>query len=371
MPVQFHWALCSFNAGDGHHANPKVPERPATLEYLTRVTQAAEDAGCVNILVPTGTHCVDAWQTASALAMRTRKIKFLVAFRPGLVGPVLAAQQANTLDYLTGGRLSLNVVSGANSADLRRYGYHAGHDERYDCTEEFLDVVMRVWEEKGPVTHEGKFFRVEGAHVWPPRLSQPHPDIFLAGSSESAKRVAARFGDVHVFFAYEPETVAKDVEEVRGLAAEQPRRRPLEFGVRHCICVRETKEEARRAAERMIEGSELGNTATWADSVRTTESTSQRRINEMAARNPSYWLTETIWMGINKVRGGGATMFVGTPGMVARQIRAYVDAGVTHFIMHGYPYLEEAEIFGREVLPLLKDLGPLILPEPAGAAPAR
>ncbi|MBI3024301.1 MAG: LLM class flavin-dependent oxidoreductase [Candidatus Tectomicrobia bacterium] len=183
--------------------------------------------------------------------------------------------------------------------------------------------------------------------------------------------MAARFGDVHVFFAYEPETVAKDVEEVRGLAAEQPRRRPLEFGVRHCICVRETKEEARRTAERMIEGSDLGNTATWADSVRTTESTSQRRINEMAARNPSHWLTETIWMGINKVRGGGATMFVGTPGMVARQLRAYADAGVTHFIMHGYPYLEEAEIFGREVLPLLKDLGPLVLPEPAGAAPAR
>jgi alkanesulfonate monooxygenase len=73
-------------------------------------------------------------------------------------------------------------------------------------------------------------------------------------------------------------------------------------------------------------------------------------------------------MGINKVRGGGATMFVGTPDMVAAQIRAYVDAGVTHFIMHGYPYLEEAEIFGREVLPLLKDVDPLILPEPAAAS---
>ncbi|MEK6710442.1 MAG: LLM class flavin-dependent oxidoreductase [Nitrospinota bacterium] len=371
MPVQFHWALCSFNAGDGHHANPKVPERPATLEYMTRVTRAAEEAGCVNILVPTGTHCVDSWQTAAALAMLTRKIKFLVAFRPGLIGPVLAAQQANTLDYLTGGRLSLNVVSGANSADLKRYGFHAVHDERYDITEEFLEVVWRLWEEKGPVTHKSKFYDIEGAHIWPPRYSKPHPDVFLAGSSGSAKRVAARYGDVHVFFAYETETVAKDIQEVRQMAEALPRERPLEFGVRHCLCVRESKEEARRAAEKMAEESEIGNTATWSDSVRTGESTSQRRINEMAKRNASYWLTDTIYMGINKVRGGGATMFVGTPDMVARQIREYVDAGVTHFIMHGYPYLEEAEIFGREVLPLLKDVDPVILPEPAAAAAQR
>ena len=73
----------------------------------------------------------------------------------------------------------------------------------------------------------------------------------------------------------------------------------------------------------------------------------------MASRE-SLWLTDTIWMGVNKVRAGGATTFVGTPEMVANQFRQYIDAGVTHFIMHGWPYLEEAEIFGREVLPLLE-----------------
>lgn len=363
MSTQFHWALCSFNAGDGHRVNPSVPERDATLDYLARVTQAAEDAGMVNILVPTGTHCVDAWQTAAALALRTRKIKFLVAFRPGLVGPVLAAQQANTLDYFTKGRLSLNVVSGANSADLKRYGYHVSHDERYEVTEEFLEVVHRIWSGGGSVNFKGKYFDVEDAHVWPPRFTHPHPTVFLAGSSPGGKRVAARFGDVHVFFAYEPETVLRDVEEVRKLSEQFPRERPLEFGVRLCVCVRETRKEARRAAERLLEGSEIGNTATWSDSVRLSESTSQRRINEMASRE-SLWLTDTIWMGINRVRAGGATMFVGTPEMVANQIREYVDVGVSHFIMHGWPYLEEAQIFGCEVMPLLWDVEPLVLPEP-------
>ena len=366
MAVQFHWALCSFNAGDGHQINPAVPERPAKLDYLARVTQAAEDAGCVNILVPTGTHCLDAWQTASALAMQTKKIKFLVAFRPGLVGPVYAAQQANTLDYFTKGRLSLNVVSGANSADLRRYGYHAPHDERYEVTEEFLDLVHQLWEEDGPIDYKGRFFHVEDAHVWPKRYSDPHPTIFLAGSSPGGKRVAARFGDVHVFFAYEPETVAKEIQEVRKLEEEFERGAPLEFEVRHCVCVRETRQEARRAVEGWLNDSDIGNTATWADSVRLSESTSQSRINEMASRE-SLWLTDTIWMGVNKVRAGGATTFVGTPQMVANQFREYIDAGVTHFIMHGWPYLEEAQIFGREVLPLLKDVEPVILPDPREA----
>ncbi|MBT5947344.1 MAG: LLM class flavin-dependent oxidoreductase [Nitrospinaceae bacterium] len=371
IPTQFHWALCSFNAGDGHQINPKVPERPATLEYLTRVVQAAEDAGCVNILVPTGTHCVDSWETAAAISMNTRKIKFLVAFRPGLVGPVYATQQANSLDYLTGGRVSLNVVSGANQADLKRYGYHTPHDERYEVTEEFLEIVNLLWEEGDPVTFNGRFFQIEDAHVWPPRATRPHPDIFVAGSSDPGKRVAARFGDVHVFFAYQPEVVAADIREVREMAETYPRDKPLEFGVRHCVCVRETKEEARRAAESLAgEAVDLANTSTWADSVRSAESTSQRRINEMAS-GESPWLTDTLYMGVNRVRAGGATMFVGTPEMVAAQFREYADAGVTHFIMHGWPYLEEAEIFGREVMPLLKDLDPVILPEPDMATPEK
>ena len=68
MSVQLNWALCSHKAGDGHQVNPKVPERPATLKYLTEVVQSAEDAGFVNILVPTGTHCVDSWTTSASIA---------------------------------------------------------------------------------------------------------------------------------------------------------------------------------------------------------------------------------------------------------------------------------------------------------------
>jgi len=366
MPTEYIWALCSHRAGDGRQVNQKEPERPATLDYLVQVTRAAEEAGFANILVPCGTHCIDAWAVASAVAMRTRKIRFLVAFRPGITGPVYAAQQANSLDFLTGGRCTLNVVTGSTAVDQKRYGDHLAHDERYARTEEFLEVVTRLWEEDGPVTFKGRFFDVEGASIFPPRAARPHPPIYLAGSSEAGKRVAARFGDVHMMYAAEPEVVAKDVREVRRLAEGLPRERPLGFGIRHLVCVRETKEEARRAAESLIDKSDIEHTGTWADMKLRTESVGQQRVNEMASRG-SLWLTDAIWMGVNQVRAGAGTMFVGTPQMVAGVIREYFEAGVRHFIMHGWPHKEEAEIFGREVLPLLRDTDPVVVSAPAAA----
>ncbi len=367
MSTEYIWALCSHSAGDGHQVNQKTPERPATLDYLTEVTQAAEEAGCTNILVPVGTHCIDAFATAAAISTRTRKIKFLVAFRPGVVGPVASTQQANSLDYLTGGRVSINVVTGSTAVDQRRYGDHLAHAERYERTGEFLEVVRRLWESEGPVDFKGKHYDIEGASVYPPRVQMPNPAVYLAGSSDAGKRVAWEHADVHVMYAAEPDVIARDIEEGRRESVNFGRKRPLEYGIRHLVCVRETKEEARRAAEAMIDHSAIDNTGTWADMKLRSESVGQKRINEMASRG-DLWLTDTIWMGVNQVRAGAGTMFVGTPEMVADTIREYHQGGVTHFIMHGWPHKEEAEIFGREVLPLLKDTSPAVLPEPAGVS---
>ena len=215
--------------------------------------------------------------------------------------------------------------------------------------------------------YKGKFFEIEGASIFPERVTEPNPPIFLAGSSQAGKRVAWEYGDVHVMYAAEPEVVASDIEEGARESQKYDRERPLRYGVRHLVCVRETRKEAARAAEALIDRSDIANTGTWADMKNNTESTGQMRINEMGSRG-SLWLTDTIWMGVNRVRGGAGTMFVGTPEMVAATIREYYDAGVRHFIMNGWPHREEAEIFGREVLPLLKDTAPVALPDPAGVA---
>ena len=262
MSTEYIWALCSHRAGDGSQVNQKTPERPATLDYLAEVTATAEEAGFANILVPCGTHCIDAWTTAGAISSRTKKIKFLVAFRPGITGPVYAAQQANSLDYLTRGRCTLNVVTGSTPVDQKRYGDFMPHDDRYARTGEFLDVVRKLWNAEGPLDYKGKFFEIENAGIFPERVTKPNPPIFLAGSSEPGKRVAWEHGDVHVMYAAEPEVVGKDIEEGRRESQAYERERPLSYGIRHLVCVRETRKGSgarRRGAHRQERHLEHGH----------------------------------------------------------------------------------------------------------------
>jgi len=366
MSTEYAWFLPSARAGDGHKINLKEPERKPTIAYLSEVARAAERAGFVNLLVPTGTHCLDAWVTAAGVAQHTDRIKFCVAFRPGLTSPTFAAQTANTLDALTGGRLTVNVVTGSTPVDQMRYGDHLAHDERYERTEEFLDVIRAIWTSEEPVTFRGKHYDIRGASIFPRQVSRPYPAIYLGGSSEAGRRVGAKHADVHMMYAVEVETIAQDAEDMRRRAAEFGRESELRFGARMHIVCRETKAEARRAAEALLEGSDISNTGVWADMKNNTESAGQMRVNELARRG-SLWVTDTLWMGVNTVRAGAGASLVGTPGMIAGALKEYVQAGVQTFILSGWPHVEEVEIFGREVMPLLGDTRPLPLEAPLPA----
>ena len=228
--TEYAWFLPTGRYGDGHTINAKVPERPPTVEYISEVARAAEAAGFVNLLVPTGTHCLDAWMITLAVAQRTGRIKFCVAFRPGLSSPVLTAQQANTYDAVTGGRLTVNVVTGSTPLDQRRYGDHLAHAERYERTEEFLDVVKALWTSDEPVSYSGKYYQIENATLYAKAVSKPHPTIFLGGSSEAGRRVGAKHADVHMMWAVAPEQVAEDAADMRRRAQEAGRD-DLRFGL--------------------------------------------------------------------------------------------------------------------------------------------
>lgn len=360
MATEYAWFLPTASNGDGHKINIKVPERQPTVEYLSEVARAAEKAGFVNLLVPTGTHCQDAWIMAAAVAQHTERIKFCIAFRPGLTSPVFAAQTANTVDKITGGRVTVNVVTGSTPKDQMRYGDHLPHDERYERTEEFLDIVKAIWTAENPVTFKGKHYDIRDAAFFPEHVSDPYPTVYMGGSSEAGRRVGAKHSDVHMMYAVEVETIAGDVKDMKRRAAEFGREDALKFGVRMHIVCRETKAEARRAAEAMIAGSDISNTGTWADMKNETESTGQMRVNELAKKD-SLWITDTIWMGVNTVRAGAGMSLVGTPEMIAKTLKEYVDVGVECFILSGWPHVEEAEIFGHEVMPLLQDTDPVTL----------
>ena len=187
-----------------------------TLENLTSLVRVAEDFGFEAALTPTGSACEDSWIATAALAQHSSRLKFLVAFRPGVLSPVLAAQEASTYQRFTGSRLALNIVTGGEEAEMRRYGDHEEKAARYRRTGEFLSILRGVWQ-GGEFSYDGEFYTVERARVAYPVPSVPQ--IYFGGSSPEAIEVAAEHADVYLTWAEPPDQVAEKIDRVRAAAA--------------------------------------------------------------------------------------------------------------------------------------------------------
>lgn len=171
--------------GDGRYLGTTEGGRPVDLPYLQQVALAADSLGYYGVLIPTGKSCEDSWLVAAALAPITRHLRYLVAVRPGLQPPTLAARMAATLDRLSEGRLLINVVTGGDPVENKGDGIFLDHRERYQVTHEFLEVYRRLLAGE-KVDYHGKHLRVEGAEVLFPPVQKNGPPLYFGGSSEPA-----------------------------------------------------------------------------------------------------------------------------------------------------------------------------------------
>ena len=223
-------------------------DRPADLKYLTQLAQAAEINGFEAVLTPTGLWCEDAWLTTAMLIGSTESLKYLVAFRPGLISPTLAAQMAATFQWQSQGRLMLNVVTGGESSEQRAFGDFLPKQARYARCGEFLDIVRRLWTSEDPVSVTGEHLHVEQASL--ARHPDPLPPVFFGGSSPEAGQVAARYADTYLTWGERPEQVNEKLDWIRGLAAAQGRQ--LSYGIRLHVISRDTSEQAWAEAQRLL-----------------------------------------------------------------------------------------------------------------------
>lgn len=359
MSITLHWFLPTHGDGRSIVDRPAesafaagVPREPH-IDYLAQVAQAAEAAGFTGMLTPTGTWCQDAWLTTAALLARTRRIKFLVAFRPGSLTPTLAAQQAVTYQQVSGGRLLLNVVTGGDPVEQARFGDHLSHDERYDRTDEFLAIVRAIWSGE-PVDFTGEHYRVEGAEAY--TVPDPVPPLYFGGSSDAGMRVAARRADVHLTWGEPPDAVAEKIAKLRKYAADEGRE--LRFGVRLHTLSRDTSEAAWAEAQRMYDAFDPADIAASQAKFAQGDSVGQKRMAALHGGAPgedarSLEIHPHLWAGIGLVRGGAGTAMVGSHSEVADLIEEYHAAGIDEFVLSGYPHLEEAFWFGEGVRPEL------------------
>jgi alkanesulfonate monooxygenase len=344
----------------GNAAGARAVTRPPDIDYLAQVARAAEQLGFTGVLTPTGTWCEDAWLVTAALIRETKRLKFLVAFRPGLTSPTLAAQMAATYQRVSGGRLMLNVVTGGQSEEQRRFGDHLPHDERYARTGEFLNVVRGAWSGR-PYDFDGQYYQVSGATVMSP--PEPHPDVYFGGSSAAAGPVAAKYVDVYLTWGEPPAQVAEKLAWMRALAEAEGR--TLRFGIRLHVISRDTSQEAWAEAARLLEDLEPGEIANAQRVLGASESVGQGRMRELHASYRTggamadLEIYPNLWAGVGLVRGGAGTALVGSHAEVADRIQEYASLGIEEFIFSGYPHLEEAYWFGEGVLPELRRRGAL------------
>jgi alkanesulfonate monooxygenase len=363
MAAKFFWflptngdsrSIVGASHASTHHTIPAGYREPS-LRYLGEVARAADRLGYEGVLTPTGTWCEDAWLTSAALLEQTERLKFLVAFRPGLVPPTLAAQQAATLQRFSGGRVLLNIVSGGDDTEQRRFGDWLTHDERYERTGEFLRIVRDIWKGE-PVNHTGKHYSVTDARV--SEVPDPLPQLYFGGSSAAALPIAAEHVDVYLTWGEPPAAAAAKIEKVRALA--RAHGRSLRFGIRLHTISRDTSEAAWAVANSLV-GDLTPEQIAAATALHTkSESEGQRRMTALhGGRLDKLEIYPNLWAGVGLVRGGAGTALVGSHQEVANLISEYHALGFEEFILSGYPHLEEAYWFAEGVLPLLKKRGAL------------
>jgi alkanesulfonate monooxygenase len=364
-PLRLHWFLptngdsrvdLSLGNAVGAHgariAAATATERRGDVDYMGQVARAAEKMGFEGALTPTSSWCEDAWVMTAALSQLTRAFKFLVAFRPGLQSPTLAAQMAATFQRVSNDRLMLNLVVGGDAAEQRRFGDWAEKGERYARAAEFVRIVRALWTGE-EVDFDGRYFQVEGARLLDPPA---WPDLYLGGSSPAALEVAAELADVFLTWGEPPDAVAAKLDAVR--EAGERAGRELGFGIRLHVISRESADDAWAVADRLLAGLSAEQIAKAQAIQRVSESEGQRRMTELHnGRTEGLEVSPNLWAGVGLVRGGAGTALVGSHEEVADRIAEYHDLGIDEFILSGYPHLEEAYAVGEGLVPELRARG--------------
>lgn len=317
----------------------------ATWDYARRLARRSEQIGFdltlvaelnLNDIKGVDAPSLDAWSTAAALAAVTRRLEIMVAVRPTFHPPALLAKQAANIDRISGGRLSLNVVSSWWASEAKMYGVPFDqHDARYARTSEWLDVVDGLWR-RPTFSLRGTYYQLEDTILEPKPVRSPRPTIYAGGESPAAKALIARKCDAWLTHGDPPETIAGKIADMRARrdALGLP---PMNYGTAGYVIVRPTEEEARRELARVTDVRQSARGyANYQEWITNTQLEQRVSLEDYSVSNRG-------------LRAG----LVGTPEQVAERIAEFEQAGVDLLLLQFSPQYEEMERFAETVMPLV------------------
>jgi dimethylsulfone monooxygenase len=323
--------------------NVEDEQMQPTWDYVSRLARRSEKIGFdltliaelnLNDIKGVDAPALDAWSTAAALAAVTETLELMIAVRPTFHLPALLAKQAANIDHISGGRVSLNVVSSWWSEEAKKYGVQFDqHDDRYARTSEWLDVVDTAWKQNH-FSYSGKYYSVQDLVLEPKPVSRPRPTIYAGGESETAKELISQKCDAYVMHGDSPEKVTGKIRDL----SERRERKGLprmKFGVAGYAIVRENEQEAQRELARITDVKQnAAGYQNYQDWLANTQLEQRVSLEDYSVSNRG-------------LRSG----LVGTPQQVADRIGEFEKAGVDLLLLQCSPQLEEMERFADSVIP--------------------
>jgi alkanesulfonate monooxygenase len=346
--LKFHWRLLQ-GGETGAASRAAMALRADTarpdLAAQTAFCRKAEELGFTGLLVDIGATKPDPIVLASALGLGTRSIEFIVACRSGLQSPAVFVQQINTLSALTDGRVSLNVVAGHSPAEQRFYGDSLDHDERYARTGEFLAICEAFWRHDKPVNHRGRYFTVENGELGSTFVSpyRHRPELLIAGGSAQARELALAHGDCWMRLPEPPAALEAAARAILAAGKTVGLRLSVIAAKTHAAAL-EIAHALRAGADRTVPERHLER-----NFIARSDSTSFKALYQ--ASETTEWLTPVLWTGLVRSHGAPAIALVGSADEIAAALIDFKRAGVSQFILSGWPKVESMQFFGEEVLP--------------------
>jgi alkanesulfonate monooxygenase len=351
MSVEFIGFIGTNGASEIHpHKGP-----PIDVGYVETIAKAHEAGGFDRALVAFGSTSPESQLVVAHAAGVTKKLGFMIAHRPGFTAPTVAARQLATLDVFTGGRVAVHIITGGADDEMKRDGDHLTKAERYARTDEYLDILRQEWTSETPFDHKGKYYDVVQAFGGVKPLQNPHIPIYFGGSSDEAIPVAGKHADIYALWGETQAQVRETISRVRSAAVRHGRQIRFSLSLRPVLA--DTEEAAWKRADDIVQQTiALRETSGLKTAGHAPPNAGSQRLLDAAAQGSR--LDKRLWTGVAAVTGasGNSTGLVGTPEQVADALLDYYDLGVSTFLIRGFDPLDDAIGYGRDLIPLVREL---------------
>lgn len=328
-----------------------VPDKQLKANYANTsdILLTADKLGYRNILCPSSYQVgQDVWTFASAVAPSTQNINLLAAIRCGELHPPMLARSIATLDHILKGRLTINIISSNMPGEILDAG------PRYQRSREVIEILKQAWTQEY-IDFEGEFYKIKLDTTDPVKPYQQNggPLLYFGGYSPIGKDLCAEHCDVYLMWPDTEENLLGHMQDLSTRA--EGYGRTIDYGLRVHMIVRETEDEARAAANRLVSklddefGAEIRNRAQDAKTLGVAlQAQAREKADEEGYSEPH------LWTGVGRARSGCGAALVGNPDQIVAKINRYMEMGIRSFIFSGYPHLEECKLFAKYVLPQLE-----------------